>query len=410
MTKDCFLHTLPNGLRMIHLPVSSPVAYCGLAVNAGARDEGSDEFGLAHFVEHMLFKGTQKRKAWHILNRMEYVGGELNACTSKEETFVYSIFMAENYGRAVELIADLAIHSRFPAHEIEKEREVILDEIQSCEDNPSELIFDEFENILFEGHPLGHHILGNRHSLCSFGSESAHAFVRHHYTAGNMVFFSMGNVDPKRIVRLAEKYLSDIPAHAPALHREKPCPAPLQPLPCRKKKKTHQSHVLIGGRAFDMYDAKRVPLFLLNNILGGPGMNSRLNVSLREKSGLVYNAESNVTAYTDTGLCSVYFGTDPKNRDRVTRLTENELRRLRENRLSDFQLSAAKKQAIGQLGISSDHKENLFLGLGKAFLHRDRYERLPELFAKVNAVTASQLQDIANELFAPERLFTLIYE
>jgi predicted Zn-dependent peptidase len=304
----------------------------------------------------------------------------------------------------------MAVHSRFPAHEIAKEREVILDEIQSYEDNPAELIFDEFENMLYEGHPLGHHILGDRHSLCSFGSESAHGFVRRHYTAENMVFFSMGNTDFKRIVRLAEKYLSDISARAPARHREKPHPAPFRPLPCLKRKKTHQSHVLIGGRAFDMYDARRVPLFLLNNILGGPGMNSRLNVSLREKCGLVYNVESNVTAYTDTGLCSVYFGTDPKNRERVTRLAENELRRLRENRLSDFLLSAAKKQVIGQLGVSSDHKENLFLGLGKSFLHHDRYEQLPELFAKVNAVTASQLQDIANELFAPERLFTLIYE
>ncbi|MDR1675589.1 MAG: insulinase family protein [Tannerella sp.] len=410
MTKDCFLHTLPNGLRMIHLPAFSPVAYCGLAINAGTRDEQPDEFGLAHFVEHMLFKGTQKRKAWHILNRMEYVGGELNAYTSKEETFIYSIFMAENYERALELIADLAVHSRFPAREIEKERDVILDEIRSYEDNPSDLIFDEFENMLFEGHPLGHHILGNRHSLCSFGSESAHEFVRRHYTAENMVFFSMGNIDFKRTIRLAEKYLSDIPARLPAGHRVKPHPAPLQPIPCRRRKKTHQSHVLIGGRAFDMYDARRIPLFLLNNILGGPGMNSRLNISLREKCGLVYNVESNVTTYTDTGLCSVYFGTDPKNRERVTRLVEDELRRLRENRLSDFQLSAAKKQAIGQLGVSSDHKENLFLGLGKSFLHHNRYERLPELFAKVNAVTANQLQDIANELFASGRLFTLIYE
>ncbi|MDR1335984.1 MAG: insulinase family protein, partial [Tannerella sp.] len=200
------------------------------------------------------------------------------------------------------------------------------------------------------------------------------------------------------------------PAHAPAGHREKPQPAPLRPLPCRKRKKTHQSHVLIGGRAFDMYDARRIPLFLLNNILGGPGMNSRLNVSLREKCGLVYNVESGITTYTDTGLCSVYFGTDPKNRERVTRLVENELFRLRETRLSDFQLSAAKKQAIGQLGVSSDHKESLFLGLGKSFLHQNRYERLPELFANVNAVTAGPLQDSAHELFAPERLFTLIYE
>jgi predicted Zn-dependent peptidase len=403
-------HTLPNGLRIIHMPSHSPVAYCGLAVNAGTRDERPDESGLAHFVEHMLFKGTRKRKAWHILNRMEYVGGELNAYTSKEETFIYTIFMAENYERAVELLADLAIQSQFPAHEIEKERDVILDEIQSYEDSPSDLIFDDFEHILFEGHPLGYAILGNKRSLSSFGSASAYSFVDRHYTAGNMALFSTGNMDFKRVVRLAEKYFQDTPGHAPANHREKPHSASFSQSLHKKKKKTHQSHVILGGRAFDMYDERRIPLFLLNNILGGPGMNSRLNVSLREKRGLVYNVESNVTSYTDAGLFSVYFGSDPKHRDQVIRLVESELNGLRENKLSDFQLSAAKKQAIGQMGVSSDQKEGLFLGMGKSFLHYDRYESLPELFLKVNAITATQLQDIANELFVPEQLLTLIYD
>jgi predicted Zn-dependent peptidase len=393
---------------MIHLPADSPVAYCGIAINAGARDEQADESGLAHFVEHMLFKGTLKRKAWHILNRMEYTGGELNAYTSKEDTFVYATFMAEHYERAVELIADLILHSQFPSGEIEKERDVILDEIQSYEDNPSELIFDEFENMLFDGHPLGHHILGSKRSLLSFGSESGRSFVGRHYTAGNMVFFSMGNPDFRRVLKLAGKYLSEVPAHAPANHREKPSPAIARQL--RKKKKTHQTHVLIGGRAYDLYDEKRIPLFLLNNILGGPGMNSRLNVSLREKHGLVYNVESGITSYTDTGMCSIYFGSDPRNRDSVIRLVEKELCRLRENILSDFQLSAAKKQAIGQMGISGDHRESVFLGMGKSFLHYDRYDPLPEVFRKINAVTARQLLEIANEIFAPERLFRLIYE
>jgi predicted Zn-dependent peptidase len=395
---------------MVHMPTHSPVAYCGLAINAGAREERPEESGLAHFVEHMLFKGTRKRKAWHILNRMEYVGGELNAYTSKEETFVYAIFMAENYERAIELIADLIIHSQFPAGEIEKERAVILDEIQSYEDNPSDLIFDEFENLLFEAHPLGHHILGDKRSLRSFGSESARSFADRYYTAGNMVFFSMGNMDFRRIMKLAEKYLAEAPGHAPANHREKPHPAPFRPSPLKKRKKTHQSHVLLGGRAYDMYDERRIALFLLNNMLGGPGMNSRLNVAVREKRGLVYTVESNVASYTDTGLFSVYFGSDPKNRDKVIRLVEKELCRLRENRLGDFQLSAAKKQVIGQMGVSGDQKEGLSLGLGKSFLHYDRYESLPETALKINAVTAAQLQDIANELFAPEHLLTLIYE
>ncbi|MDR2564164.1 MAG: insulinase family protein, partial [Prevotellaceae bacterium] len=372
---NCFSCTLSNGLRLIHKPSPSPVAYCGIAVNAGTRDERPEESGLAHFVEHLLFKGTDKRKAWHILNRMDCAGGELNAYTTKEETFVYAVFPDEHYERAVELIADMVLHSRFPAKELEKERDVILDEILSYEDNPADLIFDEFENILFEGHPLGRHILGNRRSLSSFGTASAQAFVERHYTAGNMVFFSMGNVAFKRIVRLAEKYLSEAsPGHAPANGRQKPHPAPLCPQPRTVRKKTHQSHVLIGGWAYDMYDEKRAALFLLNNLLGGPGMNSRLNVSLRERSGLAYNVESGVTAYTDTGLYSIYFGTDPKNRERTVELVEKELRRLREERLNDFRLAAAVKQAIGQLGVSGDHKESLFLGLGKSFLHFDRYE------------------------------------
>ncbi|MDR0843644.1 MAG: insulinase family protein [Tannerella sp.] len=405
---DYFIHTLPTGLRIIHLPTQSPIAYCGLAINAGTRDEQPDEFGLAHFVEHMLFKGTRKRKAWHILNRMEYIGGELNAYTSKEETFVYSVFMEEYYERAIELMTDIVAHSRFPAHEIEKERAVILDEIQSYKDSPSDLIFDEFENLLFDGHPLGHHILGNKRSLFSFGSESGLSFVNRYYTAENMVFFSTGRTDFKRILRLAEKYLSDIPAKAPANHREKP---PLiQPRQLRKKKNIHQTHVLIGGKSYDMHDEKRVPLFLLNNILGGQGMNSLLNVALREKNGLVYTIESNVTSYTDTGICSVYFGTDPKNKDKAFRLVEKELSRLREKKLSDTRLSMAKKQAIGQLVLSSDHKEGLFLSLGKSFLHYDRYDSLTEVFQKIEAVTAEQLQEIANEIFAPELLFGLIYE
>lgn len=405
---DYFSQTLSNNLRVIHVPTQSPVAYCGFAINAGTRDEQTNEFGLAHFVEHMLFKGTTKRKSWHILNRMEHVGGELNAYTSKEETFVYSVFMTEDYERAIELIADLIVNSTFPVHEIEKEREVIIDEIQSYEDSPSELIFDEFEDILFNGHPLGHHILGNKRSLLSFTPETGRSFIKRHYTTENMVFFSMGKIDIKQITRFAEKYLAIIPNHTSAIERNQP--GFISPSHILKKKKTHQSHVIIGAKAYDMHDKKRVPLFLLNNLLGGPGMNSRLNVSLREKHGLVYNVESNITSYTDTGFCSIYFGTDPKNRQKAYRLIEKELTSFREKRLSPHLLAAAKKQAIGQIVVSSDHKEGLFLGLGKSFLHYNTYDSLPELFRKIEAITAEQIQDVANEVFAPESLFSLIYE
>ena len=280
-----FSHILPNGLRMVHLPMESPVSYCGFAVNAGTRDEEANEFGLAHFVEHMMFKGTEKRKSWHILNRMENVGGELNAYTTNEETFVYSIFMEEHYRRAFELLTDLIFHSQFPQQEIEKEVDVILDEINSYEDSPSELIFDEFENLLYDGHALGHNILGDEASLLSFNSESGRSFMRRFYAPENMVFFSMGRVDFKKIVKLAESLLSDIAF--PIASRNRVAPAEI--LPCVKKvhKDTHQAHVLIGSRAYSMHDENRIPLFLLNNMLGGPGMNNRLNVSLREKHGLV---------------------------------------------------------------------------------------------------------------------------
>lgn len=408
MEKDYFSHILPNGLRIVHLPSASPVSYCGFAVNTGTRDEEMDEFGLAHFVEHMIFKGTEKRKSWHILNRMENVGGELNAYTTKEETFVYSIFMEEHFRRAFELLSDLVFHSQFPEQEIEKEVDVILDEINSYEDSPSELIFDEFENLLFDGHALGHNILGDEQSLLGFGSESGKSFMRRFYAPENMVFFSMGRIPFKKIVQMAESTLSDIAF--PMAARNRTAPGELLPVSRQIHKDTHQAHVLIGGRAYSMHDEKRLPLFLLNNLLGGPGMNNRLNVSLREKNGLVYNVESNVTSYTDTGLASIYFGTDPKNKEKAIRLVYKELAKLREVKLTATQLAAAKKQVIGQLGVSGDNREGLFLGLGKSFLHYNRYDTLPEVFAKVEKLTAGEIREVANEIFAPERLFSLIYQ
>ena len=408
MEKDYFSHILPNGLRIVHLPSASPVSYCGFAVNAGTRDEEMDEFGLAHFVEHMIFKGTEKRKSWHILNRMENVGGGLNAYTTKEETFVYSIFMEEHFRRAFELLSDLVFHSQFPEQEIEKEVDVILDEINSYEDSPSELIFDEFENLLFDGHALGHNILGDEQSLLGFGSESGKSFMRRFYAPENMVFFSMGRIPFKKIVQMAESTLSDIAF--PMAARNRTAPGELLPVSRQIHKDTHQAHVLIGGRAYSMHDEKRLPLFLLNNLLGGPGMNNRLNVSLREKNGLVYNVESNVTSYTDTGLASIYFGTDPKNKEKAIRLVYKELAKLREVKLTATQLAAAKKQVIGQLGVSGDNREGLFLGLGKSFLHYNRYDTLPEVFAKVEKLTAGEIREVANEIFAPERLFSLIYQ
>jgi predicted Zn-dependent peptidase len=403
-----FTHTLSNGLRMIHLPSDSPVSYCGFAINAGTRDEQQDEFGLAHFVEHMLFKGTNKRKARHILDRMENVGGELNAYTTKEDTFVYSIFMEEHYERAFELLADLVFYSQFPGQEIEKEVDVILDEINSYKDSPSELIFDEFENLLFNRHALGHNILGDEESLTRFTSGSGMSFVKRYYAPSNMVFFSMGRTKLSKIIRLADKLVGDI--HLPVSVNERKAPLLMLPQHKRIKKDTYQAHVLTGSRSYSMYDNKRIPLFLLNNLLGGPGMNSRLNLILREKHGLVYNVESSTTTYVDTGFTAIYFGTDPKNTEKVIRLIHKELKKIGEERLSFTQLATAKKQLVGQLGISSDHKESLFLGLGKSFLHYDHYDTLPEIFEKIEKVSASDILEAANEVFSPDKLSALIYE
>ena len=339
---------------------------------------------------------------------MENVGGELNAYTTKEETFLYSVFMEEHYRRAFELLIDLIFYSQFPEQEIEKEVDVILDEINSYEDSPSELIFDEFENLLFKDHALGHNILGDEKSLLSFDSGSGRSFMRRFYAPENMVFFSMGRISFSKIVKMAENALTGI--SFPMAERVRKAPGPI--LPCERKihKDTHQAHVLIGGRAYSMFDEKRIPLFLLNNLLGGPGMNNRLNVSLREKNVLVYNVESNVTSYTDTGLASIYFGTDPKNKEKAIRLVHKELDKLRDVKLSATQLSAAKKQVIGQLGVSGDNREGLFLGLGKSFLHYNRYDTLSEVFAKVEKLTAEEIQEVANEIFALDNLSSLIYE
>lgn len=402
------IHTLPNGLRIIHEPSASKVAYCGFAVNAGTRDEGENEQGMAHFVEHLIFKGTQKRKAWHILNRMENVGGDLNAYTNKEETVVYAAFLTGHFDRAAELLADIVFHSTFPQNEIEKETEVIIDEIQSYEDTPSELIFDDFEDMIFRNHPLGRNILGRPEQLKTFRSEDAASFTSRFYRPSNMVFFILGNFDFRKIVRRIEKLTADI---LPAEVENRRTPPPLYvPERLVVPKETHQAHVMIGSRGYNAYDDKRTALYLLNNILGGPGMNSRLNVSLRERRGLVYTVESNLTSYTDTGAFCVYFGTDPDDVDTCLRLTYKEMKRMRDVKMTSSQLAAAKKQLIGQIGVASDNNENNALGMAKTFLHYNKYESSESVFRRVEALTAEELLEVANEMFAEEYLSTLIYK
>ena len=400
-------YTLPNGLRIIHEPTLSKVAYCGFAIDAGTRDEAEHEQGMAHFVEHLIFKGTEKRKAWHILNRMENVGGDLNAYTNKEETVVYSAFLTEHLERALELLGDIVFHSTFPQHEIEKETEVIIDEIQSYEDTPSELIFDDFEDMIFRNHPLGRNILGKPELLRSFRTEDVLSFTRRFYQPGNMVFFVQGQYDFRRIIRLAEKYLSDVPAGEVNSRR---VPPPLYaPEHLTVAKDTHQAHVMIGSRGYNAYDDKRTALYLLNNILGGPGMNSRLNVSLRERRGLVYNVESNLTSYTDTGVFCTYFGCDPEDVDTCMRLVMKELKSLRDTKMTSQQLAAAKKQLIGQIGVASDNNENNALGMAKTFLHYHKYETSEAVYQRIEQLTPEILLEVANEMFAEDYLSTLIY-
>lgn len=406
------VHTLSNGLRIIHEPLRSRVAYCGFAVDAGTRDEREQEQGMAHFVEHLIFKGTQKRRAWHILNRMENVGGDLNAYTNKEETVVYSAFLVEHFARAFELLADIVFHSTFPQREIEKETEVIIDEIQSYEDNPAELIFDDFEDLIFRGHPLGRNILGRPELLRTFRTEDAADFTRRYYRPENMVFFVLGDVDFRRVVRLAEKLVGDLPGGGADCNvAARRTPPPLY-VPDRLvlDKGTNQAHVMIGGRGYNAYDHRRTALYLLNNLLGGPGMNSRLNVALRERRGLVYNVESNLTAYTDTGTFCIYFGCDPDDVELCTRLVYRELKRLRDRRLTATQLAAAQKQLIGQIGVASDNNENNALGMVKTFLHYNRYESQEAVCRRVSELTADELLAVAGEMLSEDYLSVLVYK
>ena len=406
--KTISTHILTNGLRIIHCPSPTDVVYCGYAINAGTRDEQDNEQGMAHFVEHLLFKGTSHRKAWHILNRMENVGGDLNAFTNKEETIVYSTFLKEHFMRAAELLTDIVFHSTFPENQIEKEVEVIIDEIQSYEDSPAELIFDDFEELIFPNHPLGRNILGKPELLRSFGTEDALRFTRSRYRTGNMVFFIMGNIEFRKVVRTIEKITNDIPAfQEESINRL--TPPDYVPRDITINRDTHQSHVMIGTRAYDAHDKRRTGLYLLNNILGGPGMNSRLNIALREKNALVYNVESNLTSYTDTGVFSIYFGCDPEDKERCIELARKELKKLRENLMKDSQLSAAKKQIIGQLGVASDNFENCALDMGKCFLHYNRYEEKEEVYKRIENISASEILDIANDIFCEKNLSTLVY-
>ena len=443
-------YTLDNGLRIIHLPSDSKVVYCGYQINAGTRNEEPGEEGLAHFCEHVTFKGTERRKAWHILNCLESVGGDLNAYTNKEGTVYYSAILKEHIARAVDLLSDIVFHSVYPQAEIDKEVEVICDEIESYNDSPAELIYDEFENILFKGSSLGHNILGTTEQVRSFTTEDALRFTRKLYRPDNAIFFAYGDIDFKKLVKLVGRALADDDSgklaeedcHADfaddadfsggtgfagdenSITTEKSVSSVKSVGPKNypsvgeeiagqtivMQKNTHQAHVMIGTRAYDVNDDRRMPLYLLNNILGGPGMNAKLNLALREHNGLVYTVESTMVAYGDTGTWSIYFGCDEHDIKRCLRLVRKELDRMMEKPLSDSQLKAAKKQIKGQIGVACDNRENFALDFGKSFLHYGWEKNVDCLYEQVEAITSQQIQDVARELFDKDRLITLIFK
>ena len=408
-------HTLPNGLRIIHLPSSSQVVYCGYQVAAGTRNECDGEEGLAHFCEHMTFKGTEKHNALQIINALEGVGGELNAFTNKEDTTFYAAISKEHFAQAVNVLTDIVFHSQYPQQEIDKEVEVICDEIESYNDSPAELIYDEFENILFEGHPLGHNILGKAEQLRTYTTEDALRFVRHYYRPDNTIFFAYGDIDFKRLCKMLNSLLFNVyslelitpPADKSSINYKL---STINKEIITKDLGTHQAHVMLGTRAYDIHHPLRIPLYLLNNILGGPGMNARLNLSLRERNGLVYTVESTMVSYSDTGIWSVYFGCDSHDVKKCLRLVHRELDKLMRKPLSATQLRNAKRQLKGQIAIACDNHEQFALDFGKSFLHYGWEKDITHLYDSIDKVTAEDIQKVANELFATDRLTTLIFK
>lgn len=430
MKMDYNTHTLANGLRIIHLPSAQPVVYCGYAVGAGTRDEelGREE-GMAHFCEHITFKGTERRSSMQILGHLESVGGDLNAFTNKEETVYHAAVLKENIDRAVDLLTDIVFHSTYPQAEIDKEVEVIVDEIESYNDSPAELVYDLFENAVFGGHPLGHNILGTAEKLRRYTTADALRFTRRYYRPENSVFFAYGDVDFQKLVRLLERAnAADAAAESVAVVSLPPQQSAISDNSCCGGGKdtaaallppyvaqhiehhmdTHLAHVMLGTRAYDVHDERRIALYLLNNILGGPGMTARLNVSLRERNALVYTVESMAQSYSDTGLWAVYFGCDPKNVKRCLRLIRRELDKVMQRPLRDAQLRAAKRQIRGQIGIACDSRESFALDFAKSYLHYGWKKDVTALCERIDALTAADLQRVAQDLFAEERLTMLV--
>lgn len=398
---------LPNGFRIIHKQVDRPVIHLGLVINAGTRDELQGESGAAHFIEHTLFKGTKKRKAYHVLNRLDSVGGEVNAYTSKEDTWLVASFLPEHLERAMELLADITFDATFPEREIVKERDVILDELHSYWDSPVDALFDEFEERLFAGHPLGGNILGTEESVSTMTRERLLQFVDRHYATDEMVLSVVGPVDWDQLFLLSERHFGVRAARSGGLQRR---PFLVHaPFDVRLDKDVHQVHHILGTTTVGQDHPDRVGLAMLANLLGGPTMNSRLSLNIRERHGMAYNIECAYTPYSDSGVFSVYFGTDGKSHARAERLILKEFSVLRDRPLGDRQLRELKRQVLGHIALSQDSGHSVMTSLGKSFLLYNKVETLEKVFDSIEQVRAEDLQRLACDVLQPEQLSHLVY-
>jgi predicted Zn-dependent peptidase len=404
---DPDIFELSNGIRVVHQYMPREVAHCGIMIGSGSRDERKDEHGLAHFLEHCFFKGTQKRKTYHILSRLDAVGGELNAFTSKEETWVHASFLYSDYERAIELIADISFNSTFPSKELEREKEVIVDEINSYKDSPSDMIFEEFDEFMFSKHPLGRSILGTEQSLKRFTREHLLDFKSRNFYKGNVLFASAGNITTEKLQRLLEKYLAHWQLAKKA--KKKAFVQQYKPFHHEVVKDIHQVHYLMGVPAYSFHDEKRPAFSLLNNILGGPAMNNRLSMKIREKHGIAYQIDSSYVPFTDAGVFSIYLGTEKENLQKTKSLIWKELNLLKDKPLSDTQLHEAKRQLIGQIALAQDSGSAVMFNLAKSLMLFDKIDSLAELFEKINEITAAEIHETANEIFDENKMSSLAY-
>jgi predicted Zn-dependent peptidase len=405
---DHQVHTLRNGIRILYKHTPSPITHCCFVINAGSRDELPKKEGLAHFIEHMLFKETERRNTPQILNRLELVGADLNAYTTKEYTCIHASLLKQHLERTVDLFEDILFHSTFPADEMEKERGVILDEISSYLDQPEEAIQDDFEEYLFKGHPIGNNILGTPESVAILSQEDVKQFISANNNTHQMVFAVYGDYDFKKLIRLCEKYFGGVSENTNQKNRL--APDPLVAGVYTLQKPISQTHCILGSRAYPSQHKNKYGLLLLNNVLGGMGMSNRLNLEIREKHGIAYTIESNYTSLTDTGIFSIYFGTDAEKAAKALKLVHKELKKLRDNKLGTVQLKQAKDKFIGQIALAEENRMSLIISMAKSLLDFNHIDSLEDVFAKINNVTADELLEISNEIFDNDRMITLLFE